>query len=86
MAKQNMNLEDQSVPEMLANISNMENEYRQMKFEHAVKGLPNPLELRILRKDIARIHTEIRSRELGEMSPEQLEMRSKLRVRRRRQK
>jgi large subunit ribosomal protein L29 len=54
------------------------------KFDHAVKGLANPLELRAMRRDIARINTEIRRRELAAMSPEELDMRSKRRERRRR--
>lgn len=63
-----------------------EREYQQMKFDHAAKGIANPMELRDLRRNIARIHTEIRHREVVAMTPEQLEMRSKIRARRRRQK
>ena len=74
------------VADMLAHIGSLELEFQQMKFDHAVKGLANPLELRDLRRKIARFHTEVRQRELAEMSPEQLEMRSKLRARRRRQR
>jgi large subunit ribosomal protein L29 len=54
------------------------------KFDHAVKGLANPLELRAMRRGIARINTEIRRREMAAMSPEELEIRSKIRARRRR--
>lgn len=72
--------------DLLANISSLENEYQEMTFDHAVKGLANPLELRALRRKIARFHTEVRQRELAEMSPEQLVMRSKLVARRRRQR
>lgn len=63
-----------------------EREYQQMKFDHAAKGIANPMELRDLRRDIARINTETRSRIMATMSPEQLAMRSKIRARRRRQK
>jgi large subunit ribosomal protein L29 len=63
-----------------------EREYQQMKFDHAAKGIANPMELRDLRRDIARIHTESRRREMVTMTPEQLQMRSKIRARRRRQK
>lgn len=85
MAKQNLELTGKSVQELLTDVTTMEQEYQQMKFEHAVRGLGNPLEIRELRRNIARIHTEIRSRELAEYTPEQLELRSKLRARRRRQ-
>lgn len=53
-----------------------------MKFEHAIKGLENPLELRTVKKQIANIHTEIRRREIAAMTPEQLARRSKIRARR----
>lgn len=71
--------------DLQAQLASMEHEYQQMKFDHAVKGLANPMELRELRRNIARILTEGRKRELAAMSPEDLEMRSKLRNRRRRQ-
>lgn len=71
--------------DLQAQLASMEHEYQQMKFDHAVKGLGNPMELRELRRNIARILTEGRKRELAAMSPEEIEMRSKLRSRRRRQ-
>ena len=67
-------------------LKSREQEYQQMKFDHAAKGIANPMELRDKRRDIARILTEVRSRELAAMSPEQLAMRSKIRARRRRQR
>jgi large subunit ribosomal protein L29 len=53
-----------------------------MKFDHASKGLENPLELKTLRRDIARLSTEIRSREISAMTKEELAGRSKIRLRR----
>jgi len=47
------------------------------------KGLDNPVSLREFRRDIARLRTEVRSRELKNMSEEQLANRSKIRRRRR---
>ncbi len=86
MAKEKLDVVNMTEAELRSNVTSMENEYRQMKFDHAAKGLGNPLELRWLRRDIARIYTEARSREIAAMTPEDLEMRSKLRARRRRQK
>ena len=86
MAKENLELADKDVADLLAEVARLENEYQQMKFDHAVKGLANPMEIRDLRRKIARFHTEVRQRELAEMTPDQLEMRSKLRARRRRQR
>jgi len=37
-----------------------------------------------MRRDIARLLTEVRKRELGQMTPEELSKRSKIRERRRR--
>ena len=59
------------------------NEYQRMNFDHAIKGLDNPLVLREMRRDIARLQTEIRRREVLKLSPEELAKRSKIRARRR---
>ena len=58
-------------------------ELSKMKFDHAVNGIRNPLLLRTTRRERARIATEIRRREIAEMSDEQLAKRSKIRERRR---
>lgn len=86
MAKEKLELADMTVADLQAELASMELEYQQMKFDHAVKGIANPMELREVRRNIARILTEGRKRELAVMTPEQLELRSKLRIRRRRQK
>lgn len=84
MAKEKLNLAEMSEAELVSTLNGLEGEYHQMKFDHAVKGLGNPMELRELRRNIARVHTEARKRELAAMTPEQLESRSKIRARRRR--
>ncbi|HOY06960.1 MAG TPA: 50S ribosomal protein L29 [Saprospiraceae bacterium] len=86
MAKEKLELADKTVADLQAELASLENEYQQMKFDHAVKGIANPMELREVRRNIARILTENRQRELVAMTPEELELRSKLRIRRRRQK
>ncbi|MEM7101528.1 MAG: 50S ribosomal protein L29 [Bacteroidota bacterium] len=58
-------------------------ELQKMKFSNAVTGLDNPLQIKELRRDIARIKTELRKREMDEMSEDQLAKRSKIRARRR---
>lgn len=72
--------------ELQSELQSLESELQQMKFDHAAKGIANPMEIREVRRDIARIYTEARRRELATMTPEQLELRSKMRARRRRQK
>lgn len=86
MAKEKLELADMTVADLQAELASLETEYQQLKFDHAVRGIANPLELREMRRNIARILTEGRKRELTVMTPEQLELRSKLRIRRRRQK
>jgi large subunit ribosomal protein L29 len=86
MAKEKLELAGVSVEELQAKLGSLTTELNSMKFDHAVKGLGNPMELRSMRRDIARVNTELRQRELSSMSAESLEMRSKIRARRRRQK
>lgn len=40
--------------------------YHKVKFSHAVNAIENPLSIRSLRKDIARMMTELRKRELAQ--------------------
>ena len=60
--------------------------YQKLTFDHAIRGLDNPLELRDMRRDVARLKTEVRRRELAACSPEDLANRSKIRARRKRNK
>ncbi len=39
--------------------------YNQMKLNHAITPLENPSQIKIARRDIARIKTELRQRELN---------------------
>lgn len=57
--------------------------YRKMKIDHAIKGLENPLTLREARRDVARLASEVRRRQLANVDPA---TRSKIRARRRRNK
>jgi len=57
-------------------------DYKKQKLDHAIRGLDNPLELRGVRRDIARMKSEVRRREIANMTPEQLAGRSNIRRRR----
>jgi large subunit ribosomal protein L29 len=72
-------INDNDLKETLAET---ETAYQKLTFDHAIRGLDNPLELRDLRRDVARLKTEIRRREVAAMTPEQLAKRSKIRARR----
>jgi large subunit ribosomal protein L29 len=86
MAKQKLDVTGLNDADLEAKLATLDQEYQQMKFDHSVKGLGNPMELRALRRDVARAQTEVRRRLLATLTPEQVELRSKLRERRRRQK
>lgn len=75
-------LSQMSVEELTSTLTETRTGYSKLKFDHAVRGLDNPLRLREAKKDIARLATEIRRRELSSLSPAELVGRSKIRNRR----
>lgn len=79
-----LELQDFSLEELRDQLTDTQAKYQSMKFDHAISGLDNPMQLREMRRDVARVQSEIRRREIGEMTPEQLANRSKTRARRRR--
>jgi large subunit ribosomal protein L29 len=64
-------------------LAETEAQYNKIRFDHVIKGLDNPIVLREVRRDIARLKTETRRRQLAAMTEEQLNNRSKIRRRRR---
>ncbi|MEZ5042276.1 MAG: 50S ribosomal protein L29 [Saprospiraceae bacterium] len=83
-SKKFLELQDFSEADLKSELEATETQYQKLKFDHAIKGLDNPILLREIRRDIARLQTEIRSRELIGSSEEDLSNRSKIRARRRR--
>ncbi|HRD80870.1 MAG: 50S ribosomal protein L29 [Saprospiraceae bacterium] len=63
-------------------LAQLEVQYQKLRFDHALKGLDNPLNIREMRRDIARVQTEIRRREVAAMDEAGLQSRSKIRTRR----
>lgn len=83
MAKQEKkDLTALSVDELSQEVKSLEAELGNLKFDHAVSGLANPTVIKNTRREIARVKTEMRSREIAEMSEEQINSRSKIRARR----
>lgn len=80
--KKYLELQEFSDADLLTELEGIEAEYAKMRFDHNVQGLDNPMEIRELRKDVARVKTEIRRREIANMSEADLAKRSKLRARR----
>lgn len=74
-------LTDQELSEKLAEA---QKEYNSMEFNHNAQGLANTGTLVIARRNVARINTEIRKRELAKLPENELAQRSKIRARRRR--
>lgn len=84
--KKYLELQEFTDTDLQAELENTQSQYQKMKFDHAITGLDNPLVLREVRRDIARLNTEVRRRQLSAATTEELENRSKIRSRRRRGK
>jgi len=80
--KKYLELQDFTDVDLNKELTEAKEEFIKLKFDHAVKGLENPLSLRSLRRDISRLKTEVRKRELAKMSEIEMEKRGKLRLRR----
>jgi large subunit ribosomal protein L29 len=86
-SKKYLELQEYSDADLAAELTRTEQDFQKLKFDHAIRGLDNPLVLREVRRDIARLKTEVRRREVAALSPEELKStRSKLRARRQRRK
>lgn len=80
--KKYIELSEMSDADLKTELTQMNGQYQKLRFDHTIKGLDNPLTIRNTKKDIARLHTEIRRREVAAMTPEQTAKRSKIRLRR----
>lgn len=80
--KKYIELGEMSDADLAAELTQINTQYQKLSFDHTIKGLDNPVTLRSTKKDIARINTEIRRREVAAMTPEQSAKRSKIRQRR----
>ncbi len=57
-------LRDLSEKELDAKLTDLKQELFNLRFQHAINQLDNPLRLKVVRKDIARVKTVIREKEL----------------------
>jgi large subunit ribosomal protein L29 len=80
--KKFIELGEMSVEDLKAELTQINVQYQKLRFDHTIKGLDNPLTLRNTKRDIARIQTEIRRREIAALTPEQTAKRSRIRLRR----
>lgn len=56
-----------STQEVVDRIREEKARYQKLKFNHAVSPVENPMILRFARKDIARLQTELRKRQLADL-------------------
>jgi len=80
--KKFIELQEMSVESIHKELSQLQTDLNRMKFDHGSKGLQNPLELNESKKDIARLLTELRSREIKAMTSAEIAGRCKIRLRR----
>ena len=59
-------INEMSSPELEKELGELKNELFKLRFSLATNGLDNPMKIREVRKDIARIKTVLRQRELAE--------------------
>ena len=57
-------MRDMAVPELNAELKKQKNELFNLRFQHVTGQLENPIKMRDVKKDIARIKTIIREKEL----------------------
>ncbi|WP_372473816.1 50S ribosomal protein L29 [Capnocytophaga sp. ARDL2] len=62
MKKQELN--NLSSAELQAKLGELTNQYTELKNAHAISPIANPLQLRTIRRDIARVKTEISKKDL----------------------
>jgi large subunit ribosomal protein L29 len=58
-------LKDMSEADLKARIQEDELRLKKLEFAHAISPLENPMSIRDLRKDVARLKTELRKKELA---------------------
>jgi len=59
----NKGLKDMSEADLKARIQEDELRLKKLEFAHAISPLENPMSIRDLRKDVARLKTELRTRQ-----------------------
>ena len=60
----NNKIKEMSSPELEKELSELKTELFKLRFSLATNGLDNPLKVKEVRKDIARVKTELRQREI----------------------
>ncbi|MFN6387919.1 MAG: 50S ribosomal protein L29 [Bacteroidota bacterium] len=61
----NKSLKDMNVQDLQAKIQEDQLRLKKLEFAHAISPLENPMNIRALRRDIARIKTQLKKKEMG---------------------
>jgi large subunit ribosomal protein L29 len=69
--KSKVDLKEYNTKDLKENLQSRKRDYVKMRLDHAVSPLENPMRLKNGRKEIARIHTELRQREINGQKNEQ---------------
>ena len=68
MKKKGLELKDLTLAELQDKLQDERGALTKLRFNHTVSPIENPMQLRQKRKDVARILTELRKRELNDQS------------------
>ena len=58
-------IKEMATADLQARLVEMEKDYRQLKINHAISPVDNPAKITADRRDIARVKTELRMREIN---------------------
>ena len=61
----NRSIKDLNLADLKAKIQEDELRMKKLEFAHAISPLENPMNIRSLRRDIARLKTELKKKEMG---------------------
>ncbi|MEI6584830.1 MAG: 50S ribosomal protein L29 [Sediminibacterium sp.] len=61
----NKSVKDLNITDLKAKISEDQLRLKKLEFAHAISPLENPMNIRGLRRDIARLQTELKKKEMG---------------------
>ncbi|MBK6753514.1 MAG: 50S ribosomal protein L29 [Flavobacteriales bacterium] len=65
MKKKGTELKDLTVVELQDKLEDARTKLSKLRFDHAVSPVESPMQLRLKRKEVARVLTELRARELN---------------------
>lgn len=65
----NAEIKELSTQELEARISEEKSNLTKLKFAHTVSAIENPMRIKAVRKDIARLNTELTNRKASEAAP-----------------